>query len=131
MAIHLAKNALVNGLLVTMLSKYEYKHSLKWEFETILNNEQEKIPHFVQDFFVCAQDWISCADPTCPTRGLRIKIPARFAHRLIFCLSAFASKLAAHPNKKSRTSCRTFLFVPFTGLSSSQISIDLSSLSEI
>ena len=35
-----------------------------------------------------------------------------------FYLSALASKLASHPNKKSRTSCRTFFSCP--GLDSNQ-----------
>ena len=42
-----------------------------------------------------------------------------------FYLSALASKLATQPNKKSRTSCRTFMFVPFAGLSSNEITTAL------
>ena len=37
--------------------------------------------HFVQDFFIRAQDWITFSDPIRPTRGLTNKeVLARFAH---------------------------------------------------
>ena len=64
---------------------------------------------------LCAQDWITFSDPLRLTRGLtNKKVPARFAHHGIFSVRS-PKQASVAAIKKSRTSCRTFLFVPKTG----------------
>ena len=79
---------------------------------------QIKNPALRAGLFFRAQDWIISDDPLCPTGGLTKKKSRIAALTRLFYLVAWQSKLCSPPNKKSRTSCRTFFSCP--GLDSNQ-----------
>ena len=62
----------------------------------------------------CAQDRITCGDPMRPARGCKLE-KSWFASLTPAFLCPLPEASFGRGHKKSRTSCRTFFFVPRTG----------------